>query len=79
MTAPTEPDRNGQRWRSLAACRDMDPDLFFPDDRSVADAAIRVCESCPVMDECAGYADRERICGYPVVGVWGGRWRRPKI
>ena len=49
----------------------MDPDLFFPDDRSVADAAVRVCESCPVVGECGEYADHERICGYPVVGVCG--------
>jgi WhiB family redox-sensing transcriptional regulator len=63
-------------WRNDAACRGLDPDLFFSpdtfenkqerDDREVA--AKAVCASCPVREPCLDYAIRagERY------GIWGG-------
>ena len=52
------------RWQLDAACRDTDPELFFPptqDDTTeiVARhlAAVRpVCDSCPVITECLRWA-----------------------
>lgn len=51
-------------WQTAAACRDTDPELFFPpteDDTSVAVArhllAVRpVCQPCPVAAECLRWA-----------------------
>lgn len=40
----------------------------------IAFAALAVCRSCPVVDECRAFADdNNRISGYPLQGIWGGR------
>ena len=62
-----------QDWRSLAACRLADPDLFFPISSSgqsmvqVAEAKA-VCAGCRVRRECLAFALRT----HQVHGVWGG-------
>ncbi len=55
-------------WVVFGACRDADPDLFFPRTREDADHALAVCASCPVRPECLEYAFEagERF------GIWGG-------
>ncbi|MET7685116.1 WhiB family transcriptional regulator [Streptomyces sp. NPDC005423] len=60
-------------WRSAAACRSEDPELFFPlgEDglsRRQIEEARAVCRRCPVMGACGAWAVRngERD------GVWGG-------
>jgi WhiB family redox-sensing transcriptional regulator len=60
-------------WRQHAACRESDPDLFFPvgsTGPSLNDisAAKAVCRSCPVRAQCLDYALRTN----QGVGVWGG-------
>ena len=57
------------RWRDRAACRDADPDLFFPD-RAGTDisAAQGICAGCPVRAECHGFAEVTN----QVYGVWAG-------
>ena len=62
------------RWQERAACREEDPELFFPigtrDISSVQAAkAKRVCARCPVSGECLDEALRDRIR----YGVWGGK------
>lgn len=52
-------------WRDLAACREVDPELFFAAPQ--ADAAKAVCASCPVRVPCLDWAMRHSM-GY---GVWG--------
>lgn len=49
-----EPAPDGSDWRSRAACRDVDPDLFFPasDRGSEATRAKAVCAGCPVRSAC---------------------------
>lgn len=48
-------------WRHRAACRDEDPELFFPVGTSgpalmqIAEAK-KVCRRCPVQKECLNYA-----------------------
>ncbi|MBW0101644.1 WhiB family transcriptional regulator [Pseudonocardia sp. KRD-291] len=49
-------------WRSSAACRDRDPEMFFPTaidgpalERAEV-AAKRVCAGCPVQPECLAWA-----------------------
>ena len=51
-------------WRDLAACRDADPDLFFPPDEPEDDiaqeireqAARAICVCCPVTGPCLDLA-----------------------
>lgn len=73
--APSEPDRRA--WTSRAACRGMDPEMFFPDrqDGYQAIQAIQaICAECPVRVECLNYAldERERD------GIWGGMTGRQR-
>jgi WhiB family redox-sensing transcriptional regulator len=60
-------------WRHRAACRDEDPELFFPIGTSgpallqVEDAKA-VCRHCGVADDCLSWA----IESGQESGVWGG-------
>lgn len=43
-------------WRADAACREADPDLFFPDSpHEVPAGAQLLCMACPVFDDCFTY------------------------
>jgi WhiB family transcriptional regulator, redox-sensing transcriptional regulator len=60
-------------WRHVAACRDVDPELFFPIGNTgpallQIDEAKRVCRTCAVMDECLQWA----LDSGQDAGVWGG-------
>ncbi|KUL72339.1 MULTISPECIES: WhiB family transcriptional regulator [unclassified Streptomyces] len=60
-------------WRERAACRDVDPDLFFPIGTAglalvqIAEAKA-VCARCPVRDQCLRWA----VDVGQVEGIWGG-------
>ena len=52
-----------------AACAEVTPDIFFPEQGGAPIAQVRaICESCPVRLVCLEYAVSEHI-GW---GVWGG-------
>jgi len=60
-------------WRDKAECLRTDPELFFPVGTTglaliQADAAKRVCQRCPVQDECLRWALDSR----QETGIWGG-------
>lgn len=60
-------------WLDRAACRDVDPEIFFPTGNGVlaerqATRAKVVCRRCPVRPECLRSA-RHHASGD---GVWGG-------
>lgn len=60
-------------WRAKAACRDEDPELFFPIGTTglaveQADAAKSVCMRCEVREECLEYA----LASNQDAGIWGG-------
>jgi len=59
-------------WQRRAACRGLDPDLFFPDRGKPATYAKRVCADCPVRTECLAYGFKEEH------GVWGGTTREDR-
>ena len=61
-------DNLGQ-WRESAACRDEDPELFFPTEGVSPNRAIAVCRRCPVVRPCLEYALRAEVAEW---GVWGG-------
>ncbi|KAF4406408.1 MULTISPECIES: WhiB family transcriptional regulator [Streptomyces] len=61
-------------WRQRAACRDADPDLFFPIGTTgpalrQEEAAKAVCADCPVARQCLEWAMEVG----QESGVWGGR------
>lgn len=60
-------------WRVDAACRDTDPDLFFPVGSTGAAvdqiaSAKAVCVSCRCKDACLDFA----LTTNQDTGVWGG-------
>ncbi|MFE9923185.1 WhiB family transcriptional regulator [Streptomyces sp. NPDC005774] len=60
-------------WRTRAACRDEDPDLFFPIGTSgpallQTEQAKGVCRRCPVQQHCLDWA----LDTGQSLGVWGG-------
>lgn len=60
-------------WRHRAACRDVDPEVFFPIGNTgpalvQIEEAKRVCQRCPVMDSCLEWA----LTAGQDAGVWGG-------
>ncbi|NMH97976.1 WhiB family transcriptional regulator [Pseudonocardia acidicola] len=63
----------GREWRSRAACRSVDPELFFPVVEvgpmcaAQIEAAKAVCGRCPVLGECLSFA-----LAYLAYGVAGG-------
>lgn len=61
-------------WRQRAACRGVDPDIFYPASDEEAEAAKAICAQCPVREACLEYAlaNRERD------GVWGGATERER-
>ena len=76
----THPQAAGRRevvdimdWRHEAACREVDPELFFPIGNSgpallQIEEAKQVCRRCTVMEECLRWA----IESGQDAGVWGG-------
>jgi len=61
-------------WRNRAACRGVDPDIFFPVSEEDAVQSKAICAECPVREACLEYAlaTRERD------GVWGGATERER-
>jgi WhiB family redox-sensing transcriptional regulator len=56
-------------WRSEAACRNMDPAIFFPEGPGTGAAKARaVCADCPVRQQCFDYAEEAP----ELDGIWGG-------
>lgn len=61
-------------WLADAACRGLDPELFFPSRGQDTSQALAVCRACPVRFECLEAAlDRgEKF------GIWGGMSERQR-
>ncbi len=60
-------------WRDLAACRDSEPNLFFPVGTTGTaldhiEEAKAICAQCSVREECLMYALETN----QEAGVWGG-------
>ncbi len=59
----------GDNWRDDAACATR-PDLDWFDLDCYLQAALKVCTTCPVAEECLDYAIRHNCYD----GLWGGEW-----
>lgn len=62
-------------WQDLGACKDADPELFFlehnlrtVEKRQKERAAIQVCKTCPVVQQCLAHS----LAVPEFYGVWGG-------
>lgn len=69
-------------WRDNAACRGLDPEIWFPwvDGASLVHSdheewarrsalARSICATCPVQSECLAWAIENK----PFYGIWAGR------
>lgn len=62
-------------WEELAACRDADQKLFFPEHGNESTVpAKRICRGCPVRPECLEYA----LANDEQFGIWGGLSERER-
>jgi len=60
-------------WRKVAACRNTDPDLFFPVGSTgpaidQIESAKAVCTTCEAQPQCLEFA----LATNQEAGVWGG-------
>ena len=60
-------------WRADAACRNADPELFFPDGdvrftRAQVKTAKLICRGCPASTTCLSWA----LASGQEAGIWGG-------
>jgi WhiB family redox-sensing transcriptional regulator len=72
---PVRPPGEPALWWEAGACRDADPQLFFPADHGRAreriaqeKAALKLCARCPVRRICLEHA----LAVPERFGVWGG-------
>jgi WhiB family transcriptional regulator, redox-sensing transcriptional regulator len=61
-------------WHLDAACRGMDPSLFFPNRGESTRIAKQTCAKCPVQPECLDWAVSE----VEPAGIWGGLGERDR-
>lgn len=58
-----------ETWVQRAACAGLPSEMFFPDPGANSDArARRICQTCPVVDECLTSALKNK----EKHGFWGG-------
>jgi WhiB family redox-sensing transcriptional regulator len=62
-------------WRDEGLCREVDPELFFPEKGEGNDgSAKRICRQCEVSAQCLGYA----LANCERYGIWGGLTERER-
>ena len=65
-------------WRHSSACRDEDPELFFPEgpeEERLSIGVVRpVCNACKFQEPCLEYA----LTAPEVFGIWGGLTERER-
>jgi hypothetical protein len=64
----------GRGWLDLAACKDSDPELFFPErgENAKAQAAKQVCAACQVQPQCRDLAVRAASSREEDHGIFAG-------
>ena len=70
----TELSRYYEAWTEAAACRETDPDAFFPDPGGNVMQAVAICRGCPVRLQCLDVAMRSEtgLARQSRIGIWGG-------
>lgn len=59
-------------WKQWGACRDLDPNVFFPNNSDDWTLPVAICKTCPVQETCLEYALVNGIDH----GIWGGETER---
>lgn len=67
LSLPMPPEPMGE-WREHAACKGMDPDIFFPERGDDVTTAKATCAGCQVRRECLDWA----LAVPEKDGIWGG-------
>lgn len=62
------------KWQADAACRGVDPDLFFPERGESTREAKEICGICPVRRACLEHA----LAHGERHGIWGGTSERER-
>jgi WhiB family transcriptional regulator, redox-sensing transcriptional regulator len=64
----------GRGWLDLAACKDSDPELFFPErgEQAKGQAAKQVCAACQVQPQCRDLAVRTASSREEDHGIFAG-------
>lgn len=77
MSAVEPVHDTGDEWRERAACRGVDPDIFFIERGASSGPARAFCDICGVRAECLTFA----LDSNEHHGVWGGlsEWQRRKL
>lgn len=75
MSTSTAASAVSSTWQARAACRGLDPEMFFPAPGESPAAAKAVCATCPVRTQCATAATFDRAERH---GVWGGLTERDR-
>ena len=55
-------------WMDLAACKEVDPDIFHPEQGESNRPAKKICAGCFVSSQCLEYA----LATNQEFGIWGG-------
>ena len=71
---------NSEAWVDEANCVGADPEIFFIEissrtartDRNRFESAQRICQECPVQQECLTFAEENDL-----VGMFGGKYVKP--
>jgi WhiB family redox-sensing transcriptional regulator len=74
LHAVPDDDYTAERWADHAACKGVDPDLFFPERGEDARHAKAICARCPVRTFCL----EEALVNVEKHGVWGGLSERER-
>jgi WhiB family redox-sensing transcriptional regulator len=61
-------------WREQAACKNTTTSNFYPEKDEITHAK-KVCEQCPVKQQCLDFA----IKNHEVHGIWGGMGYRSRL
>jgi len=60
-------------WMDDAVCREIGPEMFFPETGENPQQARAVCRTCPVETQCLNHALTLEDSGvWNVIGIWGG-------
>jgi WhiB family redox-sensing transcriptional regulator len=81
LTTPPPATNDGERdWRQDAACRDADPELFFPDQGQLPQTARakEVCASCAVRGPCLDHALHGPLARDDRHGIFAGTTARDR-
>jgi len=68
------PPTTAHAWAEAAACKGLDPTIFYPATDEEAGEAKSVCGECPVRATCLEHAIERREHN----GVWGGATERER-